>query len=149
MSEITKKTLTDYLEQIRRVLYNAIVLIPKDVITLRNNISKYLSDDEKTNWKEYFHHQTISLGPCKEENKQYLDSTQKLKVIEIGKSDKCVAVRVEELGPVKTANKIPHITCLVSPIGKPMNSNDITDWKKIEEPFIIEGVFKEILPGEK
>lgn len=67
----------------------------------------------------------------------------------IGKSDKAIAVRVKELGPVKTVNKIPHITCLVSSVGKPKDSNDIIEWKEIEEPFEISGIFKEVLPGEK
>ncbi len=143
------KSLSDYLEQVRKVLYNAIVLSKNSVIELRDKISKYLSEEEKTNWKEFFHHETISLGPVKDEHKEFIGTNQKLLVTHIGKSDKAIAVRVKELGEVKTLNKIPHITCLVSNIGKPKDSNDIVDWKEIEEPFEIEGTFREVLPGEK
>lgn len=56
----------------------------------------------------------------------------------IGASDKALAFRVLE-GSICTiwANKVPHITICTFNGGKPVDSNNITEWKDIE-PIIIE-----------
>jgi len=128
---------------LNNVLYNAVILYKEDSLVLRNKIQSYLTEEEKT-WKEYYHHCTISLGPCKEINIPYLESKQRLLITHLGKSDKCVAVRVLELGKVKSENNIPHITCLVSKTGKPKDSNFITDWTEFKQPFPLNGIFQEI-----
>lgn len=56
----------------------------------------------------------------------------------IGASDKSLAFRVagDSMCTV-CANKIPHITICTFNGGKPVDSNNITEWKDIE-PIIIE-----------
>ena len=41
-------------------------------------------------------------------------------------------------------NTIPHITIAINPNGgKPVMSNDITDWKPLESPISLTGVVSE------
>ena len=55
-----------------------------------------------------------------------------------------MAVRVEGY---QSNNAIPHITIAINPDGgKPVMSNNITDWDKIK-PFNITGVVTEIKKG--
>lgn len=58
-----------------------------------------------------------------------------LKATHIGMSDKAIAIRIN--GEM-SANAIPHITIACSPTGKPVDSNKITNWRKID-PFTISG----------
>jgi hypothetical protein len=83
------------------------------------------------------------MGPLKEESKPLLDQPFDLLVTHIGQTDKVVAVKVES--EIKTQNKIPHITIAVNRMegGKPVMSNDITEWSPIY-PFEVEGKVEEI-----
>lgn len=54
----------------------------------------------------------------------------------IGISDKALAFRVE-IFPLKSANITPHITICTFNGGKPVDSNNITEWKDIK-PIIVE-----------
>lgn len=60
----------------------------------------------------------------------------RIRVNGIGISDKALAFRVE-IFPLKSANITPHITICTFNGGKPVDSNNITEWKDIE-PIIIE-----------
>lgn len=60
----------------------------------------------------------------------------------IGISDKAVAFRVAEYSVV-CVNEIPHITIATFNGGKPVDSNNITEWKDIE-PIIIETTLKKV-----
>jgi hypothetical protein len=95
------------------------------------------------NWKKYCHHMTICLGSLPELYKDDIDKKISLTVEKIGKSDKAIAVWVTGY---YTKNKIPHVTIAINTsIGaKPKDSNNITDWRRLDSPFSISGVVKEI-----
>jgi hypothetical protein len=61
---------------------------------------------------------------------------QPLEINGIGVSDKAMAFRCN-IPENLCANKIPHITICTFNGGKPVDSNNITEWKDIE-PIIIE-----------
>jgi hypothetical protein len=67
-----------------------------------------------------------------------LDERYSIIIDGIGASDKSLAFRVTG-GSMCTvcANKIPHITICTFNGGKPVDSNNITEWKDIE-PIIVE-----------
>jgi hypothetical protein len=98
---------------------------------------------EREGWKMYCHHMTIQYPGIPEFVKQFVESKQSLEAIALGISDKAIAVRV--IG-FHSENKISHITIAVNTRmgGKPMMSNDITNWTKIEKPVTLSGVVKEI-----
>ena len=91
-------------------------------------------------WKLVCHHMTIKFPGIPEFVKPYLDSVQHLEAISVGISDKAVAVRVVGF---HSDNKIPHITIAVGNGGKPVDSNKIVNWTKLETPIKLTGVVKE------
>lgn len=133
-----------------KIMYSAILLDEKSQLKLEK-----LAEDIKVNgvrlpmlvrdsgWKMYNHHMTICMGALPEHLKQYLDSPQKLEVTHIGISDKAVAVRVVGF---ESKNKIPHVTIAVNIKGggKPVNSNDIKEWKLLDTPLKLSGAVKEL-----
>lgn len=58
-----------------------------------------------------------------------------IKIIGIGISDKAMAFKVNVF-PLVSVNKIPHITICTFNGGKPVDSNNITEWKNIK-PIIV------------
>lgn len=60
----------------------------------------------------------------------------------IGISNKAAAFKVADYSVV-CANKIPHITVATFNGGKPVDSNNITEWKDIE-PIIIKTTLKKV-----
>lgn len=60
----------------------------------------------------------------------------------IGISDKAMAFRVDKRSVV-SCNSIPHITIATFNGGKPVNSNNITEWKTIK-PIIITTQLKKV-----
>jgi len=94
-------------------------------------------------WKLFCHHMTIAFPGIPEFIKPYVDSVQQLEVISVGVSEKAVAVRV--IG-FHSENKIPHITVAVNVQGggKPVDSNKITSWFKLDTPIKLTGVVKEL-----
>lgn len=97
-------------------------------------------------WKVYCHHMTINMGALPEHLKSYLDSDQKLEAFAIGVSDKAVAVKVMGTMAGHSKNDIPHVTIAVNAKGggKPVDSNKITSWFKIEKPIKLSGIVKEL-----
>ena len=82
-------------------------------------------------WKLFGHHMTIKFGSgLPFEIAHLCDESVTLVVTHIGISDKAIAVKVNGF---PSFNKIPHITIAVndSEGGKPVMSNNITDWKKV------------------
>ena len=64
----------------------------------------------------------------------------------IGVSKDVMAVGVET--NCFSFNKIKHITlCTLSPKGKPVQSNFITDWRELETPILLNGVVKPFIVG--
>ena len=60
----------------------------------------------------------------------------------IGISDKAITFRVAEYSVV-CVNEVPHITIATFNGGKPVDSNNITEWKDIE-PIIIKTTLKKV-----
>ena len=59
----------------------------------------------------------------------------------IGKNDDVMAVKVET--KCKSTNRTKHITlCTLSEKGKPVQSNDISDWVRLKTPIRLNGVVK-------
>ena len=136
-------------------MYSAVLLDPASQVKLEN-----LTEEIKVNgvrlsvlikngrWKKYCHHMTIHMGPLKDylksEEKTTIGSKQTLNVMAIGISDKAVAVRVEGLMAGHSKNDIPHVTLAVSPDGKPVDSNKITNWSNIDKKIVLHGEVKEL-----
>jgi tRNA nucleotidyltransferase/poly(A) polymerase len=124
-------------ESKKKVSYSGVILNEES----RKLLKKYIPYPK--DWEFIGHHMTINMGPLKEESKPLLDQPFDLLVTHIGQTDKVVAVKVES--EIKTQNKIPHITIAVNRMegGKPVMSNDITEWSPIY-PFEVEGKVEEI-----
>lgn len=136
-------------------MYSAVLLDPASQVKLEN-----LTEEIKVNgvrlsvlikngrWKKYCHHMTIHMGPLKDYlksgEKTTLGSKQTLTVVSVGMSDKAVAVRVEGLMAGHSKNDIPHVTLAVSPDGKPVDSNKITNWSNIDKKIVLHGEVKEL-----
>lgn len=98
-------------------------------------------------WKKYYDHMTVVYNDgsqfaknVKFINERHFCKRLTLRVIAVGISEKAMAVKVELPQGVVCANKIPHITLGVSPDGKPVDSNDITNWNTIHTPFYLTGI---------
>jgi hypothetical protein len=99
---------------------------------------------ESESWKVYAHHMTVCLGGLSVDKKNLAGKVCKPTVSAIGKSDMAIAVRLSGDGTELTTNAIPHVTLAVNPNGgKPVMSNQITDWTKIDNTFILVGTIKE------
>jgi len=121
------------------VLYSAVVLNKES----RDILLSKLEDMTPEGWKVIAHHMTIVFGKPVP-NQEDLGKEVTLTVTELGLSDMAMAVRVEGY---QSNNAIPHITIAINPDGgKPVMSNNITDWDKIK-PFNITGVVTEIKKG--
>ena len=106
------------------ILYSAVVLdkVSHDLLLREFNLS--IPDD----WKLYAHHMTIQFGKSAPE--QDLGKEVGLVVNGLGISDMAVAVSVEGY---QSSNERPHITLAINPEGgKPVMSNQITNWKKCQ-----------------
>lgn len=118
------------------ILYSAVVLDNESKQIILN--TKY-PIEIPSDWKIFAHHMTIAFGKSVP-NKEDLGKTVVLTATHIGKSEKAMALRVTGY---ESTNKVPHITIAVSPDGKPVMSNDITNWVKIKE-FKINGIVTNI-----
>jgi hypothetical protein len=123
-----------------KILYSGVVLDEK-------NRSKLLSHFSVSNgWKSFAHHMTIAFGKSLESLNLQNDKDKivDLEVTHIGETDKVIAVKVS--GYYST-NETPHITLYVNVDdgGKPVMSNKITNWKKLQEPFIVSGKVTDVI----
>jgi ferredoxin-fold anticodon binding domain-containing protein len=104
-----------------------------------------------SDWIKIADHLTICMGELPEHLKRYwLDEEVILTATDIGISDKAVAVKISDFFNISKSeddeNRFPHITLAINSIdAKPVDSNKIVNWKKIE-PLKLKGVIKEI-PG--
>jgi hypothetical protein len=113
------------------ILYTAVVLDNGS----RNALLSRVEDEIPSDWSVIAHHMTITFSkplPTKED----LGKEVMLTVTDLGLSDIAMAVKVSGY---PSNNEIPHITIAVNPNGgKPVMSNNITNWVKIK-PFNING----------
>lgn len=119
-----------------KIHYSAVVLTD----TSRMILLETFDEDIPMDWKKIAHHMTIVFGE-EVPNKHDLGKEVELTVTEFGVSDMAIAVKV--IG-YPSKNAIPHVTLAVNPDGgKPVMSNQITDWYTVE-PLKIFGVVSEI-----
>lgn len=95
-------------------------------------------------WKIYCHHMTLAFNDGSKEvqevfnyYKKHLGEDRELHVIAIGASDKAIAAKIDYKD--KITNSIAHVTMVVSSIGRPVDSNQITNWLPLDETFNIHG----------
>lgn len=107
-------------------------------------LADYLESTLKLNeiapegWKRYLHHMTLAFNE-KTGGSQYIFDSYKdrfgrtvpMVVDSIGVSDKAIAIGIKYKGG-ECQNDRPHITAYVSPNGKPVDSNKIKVWNKVE-----------------
>lgn len=118
------------------VLYSCVLLDNKSHGLLLATFADKIPDG----WKTIAHHMTIVFGKGIDD-KNELGKTVTLTVTHIGWNDMAMAVLVDGY-PSKNDN--PHVTLAVNPDGgKPQMSNDITNWRKVNQ-FTISGVVTEI-----
>lgn len=123
----------------RNITYSAVVL---------DDVSRYrLIERFKSAIPEGFeivaHHMTINLGAIKPEYHKYVGMNVRLSVNEIAIDDKVIAVGVSGFN---SDNAKPHITLAVNRTngGKPMMSNNLTDWQRIKRPLFLTGKVTEV-----
>tara|TARA_R110002020_G_scaffold4272_6_gene19025 strand:- start:7577 stop:7936 length:360 start_codon:yes stop_codon:yes gene_type:complete len=116
-------------------MYSCIKLSKKSQIKLLQAFAEDIPKD----WSIFAHHMTVVFGKGLP-NQQDLDKNIQLIVTHVGMSKKAMAVKVEGY---PSNNKIPHITLAVSPDGKPVMSNDIKNWSKVDN-IKLNGVATEI-----
>lgn len=90
------------------------------------------------------HHMTINLGDIDPKYEKYLQMPVRLSVEEIAMDDKVVAVGVTGF---ETNNSLAHITLAVNRKagGKPVMSNNLTNWKRLKRPLLVTGKVTEVL----
>lgn len=127
-------------KNIKNVSYSCVLLDEQSRKKLLDMLEKQGFDIPKE-WKVIAHHMTINMGKLKDDSK--LGNEVTLTVEYIGRTNKVIAVKVS--GYERNDDKVPHITIAVNPDGgKPVMSNYITNWYRIDEPFDVNGVIAEI-----
>ena len=126
-----------------RVLYSGIILDEdsRDKVLALMRLCVEVPED----WKRLAHHMTIVFKEgLPKELKDDLNKDVTLTVKSIGVSDDAIAVGVEGY---PSNNPIPHITLAIPPDGKPVNSNEIEDWRDVENEILLNGKVSEIRPS--
>ena len=123
-------------------IYFGVFLDADESERVYNIINSLPGIDIPDDWRKYTSHMTIIYNNKSEIAQAWAKATAPrvgedvlLKATHVGVSDKAIAIRVN--GEM-SANAIPHITIACSPTGKPVDSNKITNWRKID-PFTISG----------
>jgi len=121
------------------VSYSAVVLDERS----RKRLIKKFNSIIPEGWTVIAHHMTINLGEINPEYEKYLGMPIRLTVDDIAVNDKVMAVGVSGF---YSQNAKPHITLAVnkSAGGKPMMSNNLTNWKKINTPLMLTGIVTEV-----
>jgi hypothetical protein len=114
----------------------------------QNRLLKHFLDEfPPSGWTVKAHHVTVSVDNLPEEFKPYVNSEIPIKVVGYGKSDMAIAAQVEiEHEVIESQNTIPHITLFINEEAgaKPVMSNNIKMWQKIDSQIELNGVFKKL-----
>ena len=124
--------------------YSAVVLTNPDIVLREAEKLKDQIPPEFVNKEgKWPHHMTINMGPLLEgwENDAPMTLTINGWGIVNDETGKAMAFRVDpnSLNGLPVKNKVPHISTLVPPDGKPFHSNKIVNWQD-SEPFGVKGV---------
>lgn len=97
-------------------------------------------------WKIINHHMTIMHRSRKNNDllmwiEDNYGKRFEVKVVALGVSNDAIALGIEAPN-VPSGNAIKHITIAIPPNGKAVNSNYITNWTPLAEPFSINGTVK-------
>lgn len=122
-------------------MYTAINLDEESKTKLVRHLIGYIP----TGWEIIAHHMTINMGPIDKgpiKDRKFIGTSVEVEVDAIAADDKVIAVRVKT--PIPSNNKIKHITVAVNRTngGKPVMSNDLTDWQPLE-PITLFGTIEE------
>lgn len=100
--------------------------------------------EEEEGWEPIAHHLTLKMGGLPAEMQHLIGQQFTMKVVAFAGDDKVKAVEVE--APLKTINKIPHITLAVNRGhgGKPVMSNNLTNWVPVKQEIYVKGTVQEI-----
>lgn len=98
------------------------------------------------NWDIIAHHMTINMGPISKgpADPSLLGQTAELTVVAVAADDKVMAVEVTSDVPSKNAKK--HITLAVNREGggKPVMSNNLSNWEALPEQLDLYGTIGEV-----
>lgn len=120
-------------------MFASLVLDKQSANKLVEAVKQYIPEG----WKIFAHHMTINFGKgLPEDMKGDINSIKTIKATEIGVSDMAIAVKVEGY---HSDNEIPHVTVVVNTAegGKPVMSNQITNWQKLDNYINLSGVVEE------
>lgn len=121
------------------ISYSAVVLDDRSKQRLIERFKNIISED----FEIIADHMTINMGEIDQEYQKFLGLIVRLNVNEIAMNDKVIAVGVSGF---ETHNAKPHITLAINRKagGKPMMSNNLTNWEKIRRPLMITGKVVEV-----
>lgn len=127
------------------IAYSAVVLDEKSHNLLRSLIPTIVPKSVAHEWNPYCHHMTINMGELPAEKKGYLGKEIRLYVTHIDWDTKVMAVKVKDNENL-SVNKTPHVTLAVNKNagGKPVMSNDLSQWKPLKRKFYIFGKVEEV-----
>jgi hypothetical protein len=119
-------------------MYSALVLDDKS----RLKLIEAFKDSIPGDFEVVAHHMTITMGPLVGPLIQLKDLEATATVTHFACDDKVCAVKVETEVPSK--NKIKHITLGVNRAdgGKPVMSNNLTNWQEVS-PVVLVGTIQE------
>lgn len=123
-----------------KILFSGIFLDEKS----RSKLLTALGHKIPEGWEVIAEHMTVAFGKgFPEELQNFVGANVELRATEIGISDMAIAVKVEGF---PSSNEIPHITLGVNRVagGKPVMSNNITNWVKLENYINLSGIGKEV-----
>jgi len=125
-------------EEMNNVAYSAVVLTEESQKVLLSVFRPMIPEG----WEVLAHHMTINLGAI-DRTQHELGKEVKLNVTDFAIDDKVFAVGVSGY---PTNNKKAHITIAVNRAngGKPMMSNNLTEWNKLGFPLSVTGIITEI-----
>jgi hypothetical protein len=136
---VDNEILDEEQKQMKNVRYTAVVLDDKS----RTALLKRLGNMIPEGWETIAHHMTINMGAIVPEFAKFLGMNVDLNAEDFAADDKVMAVGVAGM---PTKNGKPHITLAVNRAngGKPMMSNQLTNWEKLSEPLVLSGKVTEV-----
>jgi hypothetical protein len=134
-----------------KISYTGIVLddASRDELLRQSGVTEA---DNMSGWKTVCHHMTICMGAAEAPAVQALvGQTVELEAIAFGalylddaQTVGIAAVWVQPQVEVPCKNAIPHVTLAHHPDVKAKQSNDITNWTKLDKPVQLRGVVEEV-----